>query len=197
MPIWKAPEDFKPFFLEVRLSTDKDGLFSNNIKATRFQGKYDPQADDKKKFLLSDYDMPTLLGVAGRLAGPTFKAASTMEGKCYPADIKERNATEKVEGKPRLVIRGARRLPPSTAFRLVMRVTKKAADGSLGVRFVSIVQGVMKNGVAKGVELAKTDPAYRHIRKTSKTLPAAFKDCVLPPKKTRGGKKKEAEGDDE
>jgi len=196
VPTWTAPEDFKPFFLAIDVRTDKDGLFSSAIKGTRFQGKYDPQAPDKKKFDLGSYDQETLQGILARLSGPTFKA--NIE-KRYPEDIKERTATEKVkvngETKIKLIHRTAKRLPANTGFKLLLRVTKKAADSSLAVRFVWIQQGVKssKTGNIKGVELEKTDPVYRAIRKTARSLPGAFKKVQMPPKKTRNGKKKDAD----
>lgn len=170
IPQWKAPVDFKPHFLEVLVKTDKDGLLANAIKATRYQGRYDPQADDKKKFDLGSYDQPTLMGILARMSMTTY------------------------------VTNVVKRLPALTTFKILLRITKKAKDGSLNAAFKSISVGKKseKTGRVKAVELDKKDPQYRLFRKCSRILPGAFKDVLMPPKKVRGvSKKKEAEDDDE
>ena len=199
LPTWKAPEDFKPFFLEVLLRTDKDGLFGTDIKATHYKGRYDPNAEDKKKTDLQSYDALTLGGILGRFSGVTFK--SNNERK-FPEDVKERNVMEPVknektgETKKKLKHRKAARLPANTVFKVLLRVGKKSADGTLttGIKFI---QQAVKNGKGRivGQELEKTDPAYRLIRKAKNFLPAAFKNVQQPPKRGRGGKK--LEQDDE
>lgn len=192
--LFKAPADFKPFFLEISARTEKDGLFGPAIKGVRYVGRYDPNAEDKKKFDISAYDMPTLLGVASRLSAATYK---TNAEKRFPADIKERNSTEKVDGKVKLVHRTQKRLPPNTSFRIVMRVIKKKADDSLGVSIKSIEQGVENaKGRIKPVALDKKDPAYRAIRKAQNILASAFKGVLLPPKRGRVKKVKEEEDDE-
>lgn len=205
-PIYKAPDDFKPHFLEVKIATDKDGLLSNSIEAIRYQGKYDPEAPDKKKANLLSYDVPTLLGILARLSSATFK---TNAEKFYPVDIEERNETEKLvkdgkkvkdaDGKQKvaLVHRTSKRLPPNTSFKLLLRIGKRSKDDALTVSFKFIKQGVLnkKSGKIKAVELDKKDPAYRAIRKSARILPAAFKKVQMPPKPVRGGKK--SKDDDE
>ncbi len=164
LPIFKAPDDFKPYFATILFKTEKDGLLGNAIKMTRFQGRYDPEADEKKKFDMMSYDSKTVLGVLARFSMTTFAT----------------NA--------------AKRLPANAVFHALIRVNKKAADGSLAVGFKGLSQ-VVKNdkGRVKLSEFDKKDPIYRKFRKASRILPAAFKDTVLPPKRSRGKNVKEAD----
>lgn len=165
LPIFKAPADFKPFFLEVFLRTEKDGLLASTIKAIRYIGRYDPEAEDKKKSDIASYDQATLIGVMSRFAAVTFAT----------------NA--------------AKRLPINTTFRVVLRINRKAADESLSVLVKSIAIGgkIAKSGRTDYTELLKTDVNYRKLRKASRLLPAAFKATIAPPKKVRGQKVEETE----
>jgi hypothetical protein len=169
IPAWKAPEDFKPFFLEVLVKTDKDGLLANIIKATRYQGRYDPQAPDKKKFDMASYDMPTTLGLLSRLSMTTYVTNVT------------------------------KRLPANTQYKILLRITKKSKDGTLGAAFkeISVGKKSEKTGRVKAVALDKKDPQYRLFRKSNRILPGAFKDVLMPPKKVRGVAKKKGEDDEE
>ena len=72
--LFAAPADFKPHFLMLSSRTEKDGLFCSNMVATRYVGRYDPEADDRKKFNVGEYDPRTLCGIAARLSAITFKA---------------------------------------------------------------------------------------------------------------------------
>jgi hypothetical protein len=174
LPTWQAPADFKPHFLEISVRTEKDGLLGSAIKGTRYVGRYDPEAEDKKKFDVGAYDQDTLLGVLSRLSAVTFKATND---KKFPVEVKGR--TE---------VKGAMRLPANTSFRIVLRVNKKAADGSISIVFKSVEQSVKnaKTGRPKAVLLDKRDPVYRAFRKVNRILPAAFKAVLMPPKRTRG-----------
>jgi hypothetical protein len=69
-----------------------------------------------------------------------------------------------------------------------MRVGKKSADQSVtvGIKQIWQVLANPKTGRQGLKELEKTDPAYRMIRKSSRILPAAFKEVLQPPKRTRG-----------
>lgn len=141
----------------VLVKTDKDGLLSNAIRATRYQGRYDPDAPEKKKFDLASYDQPTVQGILGRLSGATY------------------------------VTNVDKRLPKNRVFSLQLRVIKKAKDNSLAVSFKSIsYKEKNKKGRVVDIELDKKDPLYRKIRKASRTLPGAFKDTINPPKRVRG-----------
>jgi hypothetical protein len=182
LPTFDAPADFKSHFLEVSLRTEKDGLLASSIKATRYQGRFDPNAEDKKKADLGSYDPSTLIGIQARFAAVTFKATND---KKYPVEVKGR--TE---------VKGAMRLPANTAFKILLRVNRKAADGSISVLIKNIQQGVknLKTGRIAAVDLDKKDPVYRAFRKASRILPAAFKNVLMPPKKVRG---KKVEADEE
>ncbi len=168
IPIFKAPEDFKPHFLEVLVKTEKDGLLSSLIKATRYVGRYDPQAPDKKKIDLGSYDPVTLQGILSRLSMTT-----------YATNV-------------------AKRLPGGTTYKILLRVNRKSKDGSISVGFkmVSVGQKSKKTGRVKAVELDKKDPQYRMFRKCNRIIPAAFKDVLMPPKRVRGVKVKNQEEDE-
>jgi hypothetical protein len=91
-----------------------------------------------------------------------------------------------------------KRLPANTVYKLVLRINRKSADGSLSILFkgISVAQKSEKTGRTIAKELDKKDPQYRMFRKSARILPAAFKDCYMPPKRVRGVKVKE-EADDE
>lgn len=169
LPIFKAPEDFKPHFVSVMLKTEKDGLLSSSIKATRYQGRYDPDADDKKKFDLATFDPKTVNGILSRFAMTTF------------------------------VTNVAKRLPANTVYQILLRVNRKSADGSLSVLFkgMEVATKSAKTGKVKFVAMEKSDAVYRKFRKASRILPAAFKDVQTPPKRVRGANKAKDDGDDE
>jgi len=104
LPTYKAPADFRAHFLLVTIRTEADGLFGcRGLKAVRYQGRFDREAEDKKKFDLGSYDPMTLAGILGRLSGRTFKSTND---KKYPADAKARNG-----------LKGAHRLPASRSSR--------------------------------------------------------------------------------
>lgn len=163
LPVFKAPEDFKPHFVTVLMKVEKDGLLSSSAKMTRYQGRYDPNADDKKKFDVATYDQKTVQGVLSRFSMTTFAT----------------NA--------------AKRLPAGAVFQALLRVNRKSADGSLSVLFKGLekAEKSQKTGRIKMVELDKKDPIYRKFRKAARILPAAFKEVLMPPKRTRGANKKE------
>lgn len=165
LPTFKAPEDFKPHFVTVLMKVEKDGLLSSSAKMTRYQGRYDPDAEDKKKFDVATYDQKTVQGVLSRFSMTTFAT----------------NA--------------AKRLPAGAVFQALLRVNRKSADGSLSVLFKGLEQAQKsaKTGRVKMVALDKTDPVYRKFRKAARILPPAFKEVLMPPKRTRGANKKEDE----
>lgn len=173
LPTWQAPADFKPHFLLVQFKTERDGLLGTQVKATRFQGRFDRDADDKKKFDLGAYDPMTLLGIAARVSGVTYKASND---KKMPTAPKERDG-----------LKGANRLPPGTVFQVLIRVGKKKEGNVLTAGVKEIWQAVLseKTGRMKLVSLDKKDPAYRLIRKAKNFLPAAFVNVQMPPKRSR------------
>ena len=173
IPTWKAPEDFKTgFVVEWTFETEKDGMPGNKIRAIRFKGKYDPKADDKKKFDMMTYDVKTVLGIQARMALTQF------------------HATGKITSK------GARtRLEPNTIYRALIRVGKKKADDTLTARVTTVLKAVEKKGKMKMVELDKKDVDYRKIRKANRYLPAAFRNVAALPERSR--RKREDANDDE
>jgi hypothetical protein len=164
----------KPFFLLVTVASEKDGLLAGKIKATRFVGRFDPDAPAKKKFELSSYDVNTLLAIQSRLAAVTYKPSVD---KKYPVLPKERKN-----------LKGSHRLPASTTFQVLMRVGRNIETKALKVIIKEISQfsESSKTGRVRPVLLEKTDPVYRALRKSARILPAAFQSCQEPPKKTRG-----------
>ncbi len=202
--VFQAPADFKPHFLEVLVRTEKDGLLSHQIKATRYVGKYNPQAEDKKKFDLGAYDSKTLIGIMARLSAKTFK---TNGQKIMPQGIKERNVTTKVrnaagESRDKFTFGSGYRLPANSTFSILLRVGASKVKGNIltvGLKHVEQSVKIEKSGVKKVVRrvLDKKDPAYRMIAGAKRFLPAAFQEVLLPPKRTRGANKPKDEGDDE
>lgn len=77
-----------------------------------------------------------------------------------------------------------KRIPANTAFRLIVRVSKRAADESLAARFVGMSHS--KIGGKKEIWFAdKTDITYRKLRKCARVLPSAFVNVQLPPSRRR------------
>lgn len=171
LPTWQAPADFKPHFLLVQFKTEKDGLIATNVKATRYQGRFDREAEDKKKFNLGSYDPVTLMGIAARLAAVTYKASNEKKMPILP--------------KERVALKGSNRLPANTTFQVLMRIGRKKEGNILTGGIKEIWQAVTseKSGRAKLVSLDKKDPAYRQIRKVRAFLPAAFVAVQMPPKR--------------
>lgn len=163
LPLFKAPEDFKPHFMTVLMKVEKDGLLSSSAKMTRYNGRYDPEADEKKKFDVATYDPKTCTGVLSRFAMVTF------------------------------ITNVAKRLPAGAVYQVLLRVNRKSADGSLSVLFkgMEIAEKSAKTGRTKLKAMDKTDPVYRRFRKAARILPSAFKEVLMPPKRTRGANKKE------
>ncbi len=183
LPTYKAPADFKPHFILFQFKTERDGLIATQFKATRYQGRFDRNADDKKKFDMAAYDAATVAGIVARLAGVTYKATND---KKMPVTPKER-----------IGLKGSNRLPASTVFQVLIRAGRKVADQTLTARISQVFQSIKnaKTGRPSAKELEKTDPAYRLIRKASRLLPAAFVQSQLPPKRRRG-KATEEESED-
>lgn len=184
LPQFEAPADFRPHFVLVSFQTDRDGLIGASLKAVRYNGRFDREAPDNKKANLMDYDPQTVVGIAARLAAVTFKTSIDRLMPVVPSDR---------EG-----LKGSNRLPKSTVFEALIRVGKRSADGTLtaGVRQVfQIVKKTMKSGktVQRPEELTKTDPASRLIRRVNRILPAAFKNVMMPPKRTRGSRAQAAD----
>lgn len=162
-PTWKAPVDFKSHILEVVVKTDKDGLLGPAIRLTRYKGQFDPNCDPRKKWIVNEYDTTTCMGVLSRLSMVTF------------------------------VTNQAKRLPPLTKFRIVMRVSMSKAKGDIiTITFKEVAQfKESKTGRVKAIVLDKKDPIYRKFRKSARLLPSAFAKVLMPPKKGRSTKAEE------
>lgn len=173
LPIFKAPTDFRPHFLLVSIATEKDGLLGTSIKAIRYQGRFDREVEDKKKFDMSSYDPSTVIGIQARLAAVTYRTNPEKKFPEMPAQ--------------RVDLKGAHRLPANAQFQILLRIGKKSADQSVTTSVKQIWQILKspKTGRVGAKELEKTDPAYRAIRKVSRILPASFKAVLMPPKRGR------------
>lgn len=161
IPTWQIPSDFKAHFVEVIVKTDKDGLLSPDCKVIRYKGRYDPEADDRKKVLVNSYDPRTVQGILSRLAMVTF------------------------------VNNAAKRLPAGKFFRIILRVGKRKDDTvNIMFKGISMVTR-LKSGRTKEQELDKRDPTYKRFRKAGRLLPAAFSKVLMPPKVERRSRKAE------
>lgn len=167
--------------MEVVFRTEADGLLGADIKCTRYQGRYEPDTDDrKKKRDMSAYDYPTIIGIQSRFAARTYKATNDRKYDVNP----------KVRAKQQ----GAHRLPPRTVFVVLLRVGKNA-EGNIRTSIKQVWQRVKspKNGNVVALELdSATDPAARLIKSAARFLPQAFKGVQAPPALARRRK-----GDDE
>lgn len=165
--LFKAPTDFKPAFFEVEFETLRDGLVrGGSVSIQRVRGRWDNA--DAKRFDLSTYDLPTLIGVATRI-GAAAMAPNVLK-----------------------------RLPPKTKFGLILRVAKRSANDSLtaGVKAVKRL-GVGKGDKPKWFWISNQSEGadlitYRKLRKMTRVLPGAFVEVQLPPS-GRGKKAEESE----
>lgn len=163
LPKFKAPADFKPAFYEIYLGIGRDGMIDpRSFKMIRIQGKIDnPEA---KRSDVSEFDSTTMLGVIARLSSIMFITNLEKRLQCFPAGSK---------------------------YRLTIRVSKRAADGTLGctVRLVHRMNAEGKWRLVKD----KTDITYRRLRRSARVLPSAFVAAQLPPKGVRRKKEQEEE----
>lgn len=182
--IHDVPSDFKPFFLEVAFRTDIDGFLNlhNEFKVNYHKGRYDD--DESKKRDMWEYDPLTVASLFTRLSMVTY----------HPTGKIGSNGTPK-------------RLEPNTVYKVVFRIQAKKnklnEDGPkiLGAGLQKVWMSVKVKdkdsgkSKRKSLELGKTDPFYRILRKASAFIPAAFKAMLQPPKRSR--KSKADEEDDE
>lgn len=166
--IFKAPEGFKPHFIEVTMKTEKDGLLGGKSKAIRIKGGYNPEIlrdtdqEGRKWWDIATFNPEVSAGILSRFAARTF------------------------------VVNAAKRLPANSSFKLLLRVSKKSADDSLNttIKWVKMLKEV--KGKKKFVEMDKADPFARKIKSAKRFLPAAFVGTVEPPV-TRGRRSKNQE----
>lgn len=69
LPVFKAPAEFKPFFMKVSVKIAKDGLFAD-MKAVRVKGS--PTNESAKTVDMADWDPATLRRLMARYAGPLY-----------------------------------------------------------------------------------------------------------------------------
>lgn len=178
LPVFKAPEDFKPHFLTLQFVTGPDGIAYKGAKFTRYKGRFDFAAEDKKKLDMMEYDPNTCLSIFARVAAKAFSKSTP---KMMPASRKERAG-----------LKGAHRLPANTHFIVVLRPGVKKANNELTCRVREVHQVVANAaGKKKPIALDKKDPAYRMIRGASRILPGAFVNSIEPPKRERKARTEE------
>lgn len=153
---FKAPEDFKPSFYEIKCMTQHDGLISPSIMIERIKGQWDNP--DAKRFNLAEYDVPTLVGIASRL-----------QASCYASNFHRRLPSKTRIG---IIIRcGANRTTG------LMSVSVKAA--------YTMVKNESTGKMKKKWFTDTTDMTYRKIRRAARLLRGAFVTVQLPPSPSR------------
>jgi len=114
---------------------------------------------ENPRYNLADYDVVTYAMIAARLSSVTWAANV------------------------------AKRLPALSSFGLVLRVAKRANDGSLATRIVATRQLVKVGEKSKWVWFDMAKPAHkadlnwRKLKKAARFLPSAFVNVQLPPSK--------------
>lgn len=106
---------------------------------------------DAPRYDMRSYDINTVMGITARLSSVTFA--------------------------PNIL----RRLAAGSKFKLVIRVAKRAADGSLAAG-IKVGQFLNEKGKMAWFE-DKADPDWRRLRRANRQLPSAFVDIQLPPSK--------------
>lgn len=189
LPTWEPPEDFKAFYSDLYLRTDKDGLLcAKNIKMNRYVSEKSKEDLTKVWDMLED-DPMTVMGVLARFSAATYKTNP------------------------------AQRLSPNTTYKLLLRVgatkaktkdnAKNEGDNTNNinneegtdnqqpsvlkcvVKRVSVltVKKVKVNNVIKkkvvAVSLDAKDPAVKKFKSASKILGSAFQNVLAPRKRTR------------
>jgi hypothetical protein len=150
IPTFKAPAEFKPFFMRVTMLTAKDGIITD-VKATRIKGS--PTNENAKTLDLSVYDPDTERRMATRFAGPTFI----------------RNDSKRLPGNAKfdmLMRVGARKADDSLMVALREARMKVGKDGKA-------------IDIKKDKKTGKPTVEWRTLRKALKFMPAAFTK-VLP-----------------
>lgn len=71
LPVFKAPEGFKPFFMKVSVMVDKDGLISD-MRATRVKGGIGNIDDEKKIVDMMKWDQDTIRRLLARYTAVAF-----------------------------------------------------------------------------------------------------------------------------
>lgn len=109
---------------------------------------------EARRFDMLAYDAKTVAALMARIGARTFAAGA------------------------------AKRLPANTAYRLVIRVGKRAADGTILSSIKSLAKQVksVKTGKALWKEMSdEKDPVRRKLRSIARFLPGAFVNIQLPP----------------
>jgi len=115
--------------------------------------------EDAKTYDMRTYDFSTLIGFGARISAAIWA--------------------------PNVL----RRITPNASWQIVVRVNRRAANGSLSVRIIGV--SIKREGKKLKWFEDKTDPDFRKIRRSARWLSAAFTDVQLPPSPRRKPKEDE------
>lgn len=165
--IYPPPSDFKPYFMDVKFKTDKDGLLGPQVLVERVRGRWDNE--NAKRWDMSQYDQPTVSAFLARLGGVMFAPSPA---KRLPGGTAFRVIV-------RVSVRKKEGVKPTLNGRIVQiaRYEQSAKTGKLR---------------AKWLEDSK-DLDRRRLRRASRHLGGAFTKTLLPPSTRRSKKEEEAE----
>lgn len=119
--------------------------------------------ENAKRYDMLTYDVQTVIALVGRLNGRFF------------------------------VVNPDKRLPKNTVFKLILRVSKRAADNTLVASVKESALLIQKEGAKPKWKWLEdgADPVRRKIRSANRFIAGAFTNIQLPPKPVRGSKKAE------
>lgn len=163
---YKPPEDFKPFFMDVRFRTSKDGLLGPQFKMERIKGNWDNK--EAKRFNMLEYDVPTALAFISRLSSRMF---ATKPEKRPTGNTVFRLIV-------RVTVSKSDKLPAPTMKARVASVSKLIKS--------------KKTGKPRLVEITdKKDADRKHMVRQARFLGGAFTNTQLPPSAARRKKNDE------
>lgn len=163
------PADFKPFAVDIKFKTGKDGLLMPDFQVERIRGRWNNE--DAKRWDMMEYDAATVTALMSRLGGLMF-APNVV--KRLPANTGYR-----------IILRVALR-----------KVSADSDKKKLGVSIAAIARYIKskKTGKMKATWLTDAkDADRRRLRRSAKHLAGAFTKVMLPPSGRRS--KKETEED--
>lgn len=163
------PADFKPFAVDIKFKTGKDGLLTTDFQVERIQGRWDNE--NAKRWDMMEYDPATVTALMSRLGG-----------MMYAPNVLKRL---KPNTAYRMILRvSLRKIPTSdtkkklgVSIAAIARYQKSAKTGKLRISWLS----------------DSADLDRRRLRRSAtKILPGAFTKVLLPPS-TRRSRKNEKE----
>lgn len=178
--LFKAPTDFKPFYMELTFQTMKDGMIAPTpFRAQRIRGNWDNP--DAKRFNMMEYDAATVMALVSR-----FAAA------CHSTNPMRRLPAKKTYGMFLRVTKKA-----NGALNVAVKTGYELTEGSNGKpkRVWFPERKDLTSDKAKATW--KYDyPAYEKMKRAVRLLRGAFVDVQLPPTPVRGKAKKDEEAEE-